>query len=488
MPPLVRKQAPFAWRAALDGDAAPSSVYRVPIPLQVYETAERADLGDLRVLSAQGEVMPYAWLPAQGDADSVKDVAVTVLPMLGAAKQDVSRPLPIEATAKDGKLQSVTVDGAAGRGKVEIGSVFDVSALSGEVLALVFDDYETDTQIHAFSLEASDDMKTWRTLRQEAHIVRLAGQGQGQVVQQNRVELAPISVPAVRYLRLRWHDPASAPNLGRVSVRLSAAPYFPAAIVWTEPQLPAEGGDRDFQFTAPAAMPIERLRINLPRAGVMAPARIYAYDPAQAAAGSATTANAAPGAAGDVSPASGNRASGGAEPWMLRAHVVSYRMQAGVGEIVSPDVLLDGAPMTRFRVILDATQPLGGSPSVQIGFSPRALVFSATAPGPYTLAWGAGSVSDAAEPLPVLLPGQTAANLFASAPTLYADRREPAAGLMMAERESTVTDAQDSAASSGHRFGAWLTILLAVVDTMLAAMVWSAYRRTRRPIGPERID
>jgi hypothetical protein len=34
--------------------------YRVALPLEVYRTAVRADLGDLRIFNAGGEIVPYA--------------------------------------------------------------------------------------------------------------------------------------------------------------------------------------------------------------------------------------------------------------------------------------------------------------------------------------------------------------------------------------------------------------------------------------------
>jgi|GEM_PF-1147880 len=498
-PAWVQSPAPFAWRADLPNADRPG-LYRVPVPLQVYESAEDPSLSDLRIYNGQGVAMPYAWLAREDEAGATAhDVAVPVFALKGSARQDVGQRMALSIKrGADQHIQSVSVDGAAGRGNVEIGSLFDLSGVTGVVQALVFEDYETDTRVHAFSLEASDDLSTWRTLRQEAHIVRLARDGQ--VVQQNRVELAPLASGSARYLRLRWHNPESAPNLVKVAVRVDPTPSAPRSFIWTEPQSPVAGSDRDFEFQAPAALPIERLRVNLPRANLMAPVRVYAYD--ESVAGSADPG--APAAAGTAAPGASG-ASGGAvagpspaagastrttatrpDAWVLRAHAVLYRMQADVGEIVSPDVLLPGEPMKRFRVILDATERLGGTPTVQIGFVPRSLIVATQGPGPFTMAWGANGLQDQSQPLSTLAPGRAGSDLVGALDTLYAQRREPATGMTIAVPAGRTADQASRRSGEGgaSAFGDTLfTILLVLIDIGLGALAWRAWRRMRRAGG-----
>ncbi len=476
-PAWVQAPSPFAWRADLPG-ADRAGLYRVPVPLQVYESATDPALSDLRVYNGQGVAMPYAWLAREDEAGATaQDISVPVFALTGSARQDVAQRQSISVKrGPDQAIQSVSVDGAAGRGTTEIGSLFDLSNISGTVQALVFEDYETDTRVHAFSLEASDDLKSWRTLRQEAHIVRLAQDGK--VVQQNRVELAPLASGSAPYLRLRWHNPDSAPNLVKVAVRVDPTPSAPRNFIWTEPQSPASGSDRDFQFEAPAAMPIERLRINLPRANLMAPVRVYAYDEAAA--------QAEPQDAGGNNVAAGATAPGAQttrpDAWRLVAHAVLYRMQADVGEIVSPDVLLPGEPMKRFRVILDATERLGGTPTVQIGFVPRSMVVATQGPGPFTMAWGAPGQRDESQPLAELAPGRAGSDLVGALETLYAQRRDSASGMTIAVPavSKQARGGKASGADGDSGFGDTLfTILLVLLDIGLGALAWRAWRRMR---------
>lgn len=461
-PAWVQSPAPFAWRAELPGANRPG-LYRVPVPLQVYETASDPSLTDLRIYNGQGVAMPYAWLSREDEAGATAhDVAVPVYALKGAARQDVSQRMTLSIKrGADQKIEAISVDGAAGRGSTEIGSIFDLSGVTGVVQALVFEDYETDTRVHAFSLEASDDLTTWRTLRQEAHIVRLTQDGR--VVQQNPVELAPLASGSVQYLRLRWHQPDSAPNLVKVAVRVDPTPAAPRNFIWTEPQSPVAGSDRDFQFEAPRALPIERLRVNLPRADLMAPVRVYTYYDALAAGA-------------DTSAGTNSAA------WRLVAHAVLYRMQADVGEIVSPDVLLPGEPMKRFRVILDATERLGGTPTVQIGFVPRAMVVATQGPGPFTMAWGASGLQDQSQPLSTLAPGRAGSDPVMGLETVYAQRRESAAGMTFAVPAGRAADRASSTGSKAATggFGDTLfTLLLVLVDIGLGALAWRAWRRMR---------
>ncbi len=474
----VQTPAPFAWRAPLNDDAGPAAMRRVPMPMQLYETAAQASLGDVRVVDSRGRVMPYAWVPREDAQATARDIPVRVYSLHGAADQDPRKNLPMDVQyGPDAVLTALTVNGAAGRGRTEIGSVLDLRGLSGEVQAIVFQDFETDSQVHAFVLESSEDMKQWHTLRQEAHIVRLAQAGE--VIQQNRVEIAALPTSSARFLRLRWYRPTSAPSLKQVAIRLTPTPVPAAVFNWTEPLAPVEGSDHDFQYTAPPAMPIERLRVNLPRANVMAPIRVYSYD--ASALGAVASAN---GQSANASAASNTAdqaaiASPVADVWRGQAHAVAYRMQADVGEIVSPDVLLSGAPMARFRVLVDAQQSLGGTPTVQIGFTPRSLVFSAQGEAPYSLAWGAASVPDAALPFETLSGGVAVRPWLESIATVYPEQRVSAEGMLLTQPAPPPPEPTATATVGRWLLGPGLTGLLLVADLWLGLLAWRAWRRLR---------
>jgi hypothetical protein len=444
------------------------------MPMQLYETAAQVSLSDVRVVDARGRVMQYAWVPREDAQAGAHDVPVPVHALRGAANQDPRKPMPLDVKRRtDGTVTDLTVPGSAGRGKSEIGAVLDLTSLNGEIQAVVFEHYESDSSVHAFALEASNTLQDWYTLRQEAHIVRLAQAGQ--VVQQNRVDIAPLAVTAARYLRLRWYEPASAPQLRQVAVRLTPMPAPTIALNWTEPLVPAGGGDRDFQYIAPPAMPIERLRINLPRANVIAPIRVYAYDATALQPGlGAQTMDMPPTVrARQAAPPS---APTGADRWCPAAHAVTYRMQADVGEIVSPDVLLSGEPMARFRVMIDATRSLGGTPTVQIGFTPRALVFIAQGEGPYTLAWGAAELSDTALPFENLSGGVPARAWLETVATVYPEAGQSADGMVLIQPSTPMT----VVAADRRLTGPGLTALLLAMDLWLLWLVWRAWRRMRR--------
>ena len=423
--------------------------------------------------------MPYAWVPREDAQATARDKTIGVYALYGAADQDPRKSLPMNAEyGHDARLTALTVNGAAGRGRTEIGSVLDLRGLSGDVQAIVFQDFETDSQVHAFVLEASEDMKQWHTLRQEAHIVRLAQAGQ--VIQQNRVEIAALPTSSARFLRLRWYQPESAPSLKQVAVRLTPTPAPAPLFNWTEPLAPVEGSDRNFQYTAPPAMPIERLRVNLPRANVMAPIRVYSYDASALSAAASGVAQSA-----EVSAASGVAGQAASAPtpttadlWRGEAHAVAYRMQADVGEIVSPDVLLSGAPMARFRVLVDAQQSLGGTPTVQIGFTPRSLVFSAQGEAPYTLAWGAEGLPDAALPFETLSGGVAVRPWLESIATVYTEQRVSAEGMSLAQ-PAPPPESAATVIVGRWLLGPGLTGLLLIVDLWLGLLALRAWRRLR---------
>ena len=61
----VQVPARFSWRAALQDEPSAPALRRVPMPMQLYETAAQSSLGDVRVVDARGRVMPYAWAPRE---------------------------------------------------------------------------------------------------------------------------------------------------------------------------------------------------------------------------------------------------------------------------------------------------------------------------------------------------------------------------------------------------------------------------------------
>lgn len=460
--------APFAYKSQLEGDGQPG-LHRVQVPLSVYDTARDAQLRDLRVYDASGAPVPFAWVDrgaSAGDLAIQAPVPMFTINGRGARNPGERMPLPVER-AEDGTLAASR--DADKDGRTAIGAIFDLSRTAGDIQALVFADYRSTTPFHSFSLEASDDLKKWTLLRQEAQIVRL--KQDDRVLQQNSVELGFIPVESARYLRLLWRDPKTAPELQRMEVRASTNRQRPRAILWTEPQSPVATSQATYEYTTAPALPIDRLRVNLSRTNTMAPVLVERYE-----AGAAPRAGA---------PGQPTAAPAGA--WKEVTRSVAYRLESGVTEIVAPDMTLDSLNMPRFRVTVDNRGNAGNAPAptIQVGFYPRTLIFNAKGPGPYLLAWGRNTERDASVPPETLMPGYTGLDTLPdSATPWYPTQRLAAADFRVPDPDAATIAATSQAKSTVGSFlpsgQSLFTALLVLIDLALAVLLVRTIVRGRR--------
>jgi hypothetical protein len=467
---------PFTFQAQLEGANTEGGntdpLRRVQVPMSVYDSARDPQLRDLRVFNAQGLPLSFAWVDQRAaPAASVVQAPVPMFAIHGRAARNPGEHIPLPVTLADNGSLAPAKD-ADSEGRSPIGAIFDLTKVAGDLQALVFADYQSDTPLHSFSLEASTDLKKWMLLRQEAQIVRL--KQDDHVLDQNVVELGAIPIESARYLRLLWRDPKNAPQLRRMEVRASTSHQNPQSILWTEPQSPVNVQQNSYEFTTPPALPIDRLRINLSRTNTMAPVQVEQYveppvsPPAQAQPGTAQ----APVAAGS---------------WQVVARQVAYRLESGVSEIVAPDIALGGRHFDRLRVSIDTRGGRGDAPppTIQVGFHPRTLVFKADGAGPYLLAWGMQTNQDVSVAPGQLIAGYTGSDaLPASIAPMEALQRLSATNLKV----SLVPLAASPLAAASHpriadvrAFGSWFTAMLVVIDLILAFFALRAIKRSTRP-------
>ena len=96
------------------------------------------------------------------------------------------------------------------------------------------------------------------------------------------------------------------------------------------------------------------------------------------------------------------------QPWHRVSNTVLYRLAANGSESLSPDIVLDGMPVSELLLKLDmrAGGIGGAAPPMKVALSPpQQLVFLARGNGPYTLAWGNRAAKPASLPLTTLVPG-----------------------------------------------------------------------------------
>lgn len=373
-PPV--KPESFAAHTAIDLPANGGPYYKLSLPLPVYQSIQREDLGDLRVFNAQGEAVPYTLLRPVDTVQSKEErQAVPLFPI--TQKQEASAPadVALEVQRKsDGTL--VAVNKSKGdKSLATVGAVIDLSKVHDSVHALHLQAQATETPFHVLNIETSDDLQGWRLLAGEVQWIHL--QQGGQTIDKDTFEF---DGKAGKYLRLLWQDPTDAPAITGAEVLSRHSAATDNHMIWTEPLQAAHSDNNRYDFALAGKLPLEQLRIALPQVNTLAPMQVQRYLP----------------------PAP-NRQNG---TWETIAQSTVYRLQSPKGDVTSPDIVLDTAPAQQLRLAFDASG--GGignaAPSLQIGFVPQMLVFLARGNGPFTLYWGAASVTQAEMPAATLLP------------------------------------------------------------------------------------
>jgi hypothetical protein len=328
----------------------------IAVPQAVYESATRADLGDLRVFNGRDEVVAHALRraePRQATGEWSKLALFPVRAIAGRAPDELS--LRVERNKAGSVVRVRTTEGAAANAPVAF-YVVETEDKVKPIRTLEVDWKDTTGEGFAgrLAVDVSDDLQGWRTITGGTAVLRLRHAGQS--LDRRRLEL-----PAVRakFLRLRWVEPAGAPMLSELRAEY-LNDTVPPDREWLT--LPATQGEKpgEYFYTLIGQMPVDRVRIRLPQANAVASAELH------------------------------SRARRG-DSWQRRAGGLIYRVNKGGADVVQDDfAVVSMGPAREWRLTLSQKDGgLGGeTPLVEVGWQPHTLVFAARGAGPYRLAYG----------------------------------------------------------------------------------------------------
>ncbi len=361
----------FAFALPIDGVGS-DALYRTAIPQQVYEAAAFADLRDVRVFNGAGEVVPHAFAPRAPVARPRAPVALPFFPLRGprgASADDLD--LALESSGSRVSLR-VKLRDSNSRPTDLLGYLIDLSARK-EILSELQLDWRQapDGYVGALRVDASDDLKRWAVVVDQAPIMNLKHGGHR--LEQKTVALRPQSA---KYLRLTWPNEVAPPQLTGVSglpVEESEAP----ARAWKRVAAMPDGRKPgDYLADLGGVFPVDRLAIRLPQENAVAPLQIFSRDKPT-------------------------------EEWRALARTVAYRLRQGATEIVNPEVSV--APTAHRYWLLRVDQKGGGvgegAIEVRAGWIGSELVFAARGAGPFLLAFGNGRAQGNALVIHTLVPG-----------------------------------------------------------------------------------
>jgi hypothetical protein len=428
-PSLAQDRPAFRSSAPLTV-AADEALHRFALPLEAYRDARR-DLGDLRVLNAAGEPVPFAIAGAEDRPPAPAPVvALPVFPVSTAVVSGADGVGVLVRTGRDGAV--IAVEPRARPSASDPTTwLLDASKVGDPIQALVVEwDAGPGSEVVHVDLDESDDLRRWRRVIAGTALVRVS-QGT-EVLSQPRIEFSP---RRARYLRL---------SAGAAGFRLRAAR---AETVAGAVEVPRESrrvagrpGDAagEFAFDLGASLPVESVRLRLAERNTIAPLTLLARDEAS-------------------------------EDWQRVTVGTSYRLTRDGVEVESPATEVGRHVARHWLVRIDARAGSVGSepPALEVGWRPAQVVFVARGEAPFRVAFGNPSVDRAALPLTSLMPG-------------YAPRAEHALPVATVGEVTTAALPGDGwrgllGEDGGRRLLLWGVLVLGVI--VLGGMAWRLHRQ-----------
>lgn len=369
----AERPADYAFGVPLT-PGGPESFQRVALPSAVYEGVVARDLSDVRVFNADGELVPYAWVPRRPvPRERAPAVALPMFPLyVDRDKRDVSGlALTVVKNAAGTTVSVNTADNEPATGKVLGGYVLDASALDEPLVALNFAlPQTTGATTMRLAIAASDDLATWRNVAGDATLVNI--EYAGQRLARNRIEIAPIKA---KYLRLSWAPDRPVIDFGAVSADFGERAVETPRQWRTAVGIPVADHDGDFEYDLGGAFPVDRIAMDLATPNSIVPATLSAR-------------------------------ANSAQPWQLVGSTVFYRLEQPGADVTSPPFPVAGGERRYWLVHLDPRGGISGqAPSLRAGWQPGEIVFAARGRPPFTLAYGHYAATSGALPITTLVPG-----------------------------------------------------------------------------------
>lgn len=420
----------FRSRAEITPVSGKDPFQRIELPFEVYRDARR-DLGDIRVLNAKGEALPYAFAgEAEPERSSPASTPLTQFPV-------TARPTPATAAGRidvrvrarsDGTLVSVE-DRPAGRAAPPrtLAYLLDASQLKTPVAALRFDwEAAPGSEIVKVSVEGSDDLRGWRPLATRSPLVRLQQGGQSLV--QDRVDLGSARA---KYFRITWDGGSFMLRSVQAESAPEVKPPERRVLRVAHSERTKEG---DLVFDLRARVPVEAVRVVFPDPNSVAPFEIAVRDGKDA-------------------------------HWRSVGSGSFYRIVREGVELASPPLELRGRVAVRewrLRPQVKAGGTETAAPTLEVLWGPRELVFVAKGEAPFALAFGDPEARGAAIPIASLMPGYERGT----------ERKLPYARVGAVTTRAAVTSPMRSVLGDvpPRKAGLWAVLVVGVL--LLGFMAW----------------
>jgi len=394
------------------GDA----LYALRLPASVYRHTARANLADLRVFNAAGEAVAHALqTPKEPDKASPASAKLPIFPVRASGAAPASTDNLKVEVRRDGAVVSVQSSKVAGTTPV-IAWLVDASGFDSPVDALELVIPAEKDVVARLRVEASDDLKHWRRVTDDAPVLR--ARFGGERLEQLRV---PLNGSQAKYLRLT--DARGAFSFPLDSVRA----FAPAANGVRELEtllLAPTGSDaasRSWEYDTGGRFPVERVMLVVAEDNTVMPFELEARADAK-------------------------------QPWRSVARDVAYRFTQDGVTVSSGETSVPRVTDRFLRVRMTGSSPLPtAGPKLELRWLPAELVFAARGSPPFALAYGLVDAQSAAMSIEALIPGYGTSGAMTPKPAQAGEERTLAG------------EAATRATADYRRWGLWAVLAIGVL-------------------------
>ncbi len=344
-----------------------AAAYRLTVPLQIYRDCRRADLGDLRVFNARGEPVPHTF----------------ERPRAATTAEPAPRHMPLFALRGDPQaaLNAMRVTIESGRGAVDIRTQEAGTHRSREnIEAYIVDGRTLEEAVTGLQVrwpqdapefagylrvEAGERLDNWRHVGGGAVANLRAG---GASLVERTIELPQTRA---RFWRLTWSGKPAPFELDAVLLQPAGAPQQAQRTTLTITGRPLAEMPGDFIFDLGARLPLDRINVELPEPNSIVRIALSSRADTQA-------------------------------QWQPVTTQGFYRLLRSPGdagsELRNKPVAIATRPHRYWRahIIGDGSGVGGGALRLSVEWVAHELLFVARGAGPFTVAYGNGSMEDPA--------------------------------------------------------------------------------------------
>lgn len=469
--------APQVAQQANINSSGEGPYFRLNLPVTIYPTATHADLRDVRIRNAGGNLVPHAWLDSATVEVQTQSSPAAFYPIVlrggetttqNAVQSDLSLEFKQGADGSLLTLKSKPTRAAPGASK-KSDWIIDASQIKGNLLQARFIVDDGAEGIFPLSIEGSDDLRHWRMINPEGQIAALKRPD-------GKIEKFTVDLYGSRakFLRLHWQDAMQALDLKSIAIDSVQQSEVFSPLQWSAPILPATCAESYCDYPLPANTPLDSLRINLSEPNTLAPIMVFALLPAKitrdfqrhhhplyALRYKRQTPIETPTLRTEV----------------VLAQAVTYRLKQGKGEVRSEDLPLDGGMYTRLRIQTKGPISLLGqtAPSIEVASTPRSLLFLGRGSSPFSVHWGVDEQQGEALPLATLVPE------YRPGKPLNADSAsvDIPAQILRPETSPETKAVHEETPTPEKKLWLWAALTAGLL--LLAGMAWSLFKSMAKP-------